>query len=74
MKVYLALALLFLASTLAGQLKDSRYPASELEVHIWPQPRSITTGDSTIYVDRKSFKYNIITPHQDLTDAVERYF
>lgn len=73
MKAILALALLFLATTLAAQLKDTRYPASELEVHIWPQPKSIKTGETTIFVDRDSFKFNIITEHKDLTDAVERY-
>lgn len=74
MKATLVLALLFLATTFANQLKDTRYPASELEVHIWPQPKSIKTGETTILVDRESFKFNILTEHKDLTDAVERYF
>lgn len=48
-------------------------PASELKVHIWPEPKEITTGDKTVYINQKSFKFETSCIGDDVKDAIKRY-
>lgn len=48
-------------------------PASELKVHIWPEPKEITTGDKTVYINQKSFKFETSCIGDDVKDAINRY-
>lgn len=45
---------------------------ADLKVHIWPQPRSITSGSSTVYFNDKAFKFTVLTQSEDITRALER--
>lgn len=48
-------------------------PASLLDVHIWPEPKSIATGSSTVFVDHKGLQFISNCTHQDLLNSFERF-
>lgn len=66
--------LLFILPFCFCNLKDPRFPASELDIHIWPQPKSLKSGENTIYVNSESFKFTTDCDSTDLNDAVARYY
>lgn len=67
MKYFSLFLILFISLSLEAP------PASELKVHIWPQPKEMTTGDETVYVNKKLFKFETSCVGDDVKDAIKRY-